>query len=100
MVALLTLLVAVPAIPAYWLLTALCWVAALAMPLASTATIMFRMALGLVLGSTALLHALLRGTGNTAVLAADVMLIAAVLSGMARSARSRRKSPEPVPRPG
>ncbi|MES2272381.1 MAG: PepSY-associated TM helix domain-containing protein [Pseudomonadota bacterium] len=87
-VALLTLLGPVPPIPSYWMLTALCWMAALAIPDTKRAIASFRTSLGIAAVVTLFLHATLRGPAHTAVLSADLILIVAVICALFKAAWS------------
>ena len=91
-VALLTLLVPVPAVASYWALTALCWGVALAMGQTPKTATLFRTALGGTIVVTLGLHAILRGASNPAVLLADVILILAIIGGTVWKAASNRLS--------
>ncbi|MEC3909748.1 PepSY-associated TM helix domain-containing protein [Sphingobium sp. CR2-8] len=84
-VALLTLLGQVPAVASYWMLTASCWAAALLTPTAGKAAASFRIALAIATVVTLFVHAALRGLANPVVLAADVILIAAIIGAMIKA---------------
>lgn len=83
MVALLTLLGPVSTIASYWILTALCWTAALAMPSASTAGL-FQKALGIATITTLMTHAILRCQGSPMVFAIDIVGLGGIILAMAK----------------
>jgi uncharacterized iron-regulated membrane protein len=89
-VALLTLLGPVPTVPSYWILTALCWCAALAMPVTSTTTAAFRIALGVAASSTLALHAALRSTNSPTILMIDIVAMVIIVTAMGRAIATKR----------
>lgn len=83
MVALLLLFVPVPAVATYWLLTSLCWIAALSLRAKARASLRIGLA-GTIL-ALFLAHAVVRGAAYPIVLAVDVVVILLALIWIGRS---------------
>lgn len=89
-VALLTLLGPAPTTLSYWMLTAVCWGAAMVHRSLSTTTTSFRWALGGMIILTLLLHAALRASAHPIVMLIDIGIIIVIVSSMIMGVRSSK----------